>query len=233
MPHDLIKSKSCCFLLTGVSTESQKRTSVPQTKRAFFSNKKYDSYKCWNCAELCEAFTFLVGKYICAIWRHGLSINSGNSYRHKLCSTHIGFVFILLWEGFYVWPSQIETVWSDRGSSCKFRNARSAFRNLHVDPLSLHTFMRNKQVVFNPYIYTLTTLSKLYRFGYENIRFLIQNTQSLFYGRHYSSLHRLMSLHRKLNVKIFLSVYRSRKHWECKYFKYIVAPERRDFVSSD
>ena len=42
-----------------------------------------------------------------------------------------------------------------------------AFRNLHVDPLSLHTFMRNKQVGFNPYIYTLTTLSKLYRFGYE------------------------------------------------------------------
>ena len=27
--------------------------------------------------------------------------------------------------------------------------------------------MRNKQVEFNPYIYTLTTLSKLYRFGYE------------------------------------------------------------------
>ena len=95
-------------------------------------------------------------------------------------------------------------VWSDRGSTCKFRNARSAFRNLHVDPLSLHTSMRNKQVEFNPYIYTLTTLSKLYRFGYEISVFLIQNTRSLFYGRHYSSWHRLMSLHRKLNVKIFL-----------------------------
>ena len=95
-------------------------------------------------------------------------------------------------------------VWSDRGSTCKFRNARSAFRNLHVDPLSLHTFMRNKQVEFNPYIYTLTTLSKLYRFGYEISVFLIQNTRSLFYGCHYSPLHRLMSLQRKLNVKIFL-----------------------------
>ena len=95
-------------------------------------------------------------------------------------------------------------VWSDIGSTCKFRNARSAFRNLHVDPLSLHTSMRNKQVEFNPYIYTLTTLSQLYRFGYEISVFLIQNTRSLFYGRHYSSLHRLMSLHRKLNVKIFL-----------------------------
>ena len=76
-----------------------------------------------------------------------------------------------------------------------------ALRNLHVDPLSLHTSMRNKQVEFNPYIYTLT---KLYRFGYEISVFLIPNTRSLFYGRHYSSLHRLMSLHGKLNVKIFL-----------------------------
>ena len=94
--------------------------------------------------------------------------------------------------------------WSDIGSTCKFRNARSAFRNLHVDPLSLHTFMRNKQVEFNPYIYTLTTLSRLYRFGYEISVFLIQNTRSLFYGYHYSPLHRLMSFQRKLNVKIFL-----------------------------
>ena len=93
-------------------------------------------------------------------------------------------------------------VWSDRGSTCKCRNARSAFRNLHVDPLSLHTFMRNKQVEFNPYIYTLTTLSKLYRFGYEIS--VLQTTRSLFYGCHYSPLHRLMSLQRKLNVKIFL-----------------------------
>ena len=26
---------------------------------------------------------------------------------------------------------------NDRGSTCKIRNARSAFRNLHVDPLDL------------------------------------------------------------------------------------------------
>ena len=52
---------------------------------------------------------------------------------------------------------------NDRGSTCKFRNARSAFRNLHVDPV-FHTSMINKQVELNPYIYTL---SKLYRFGYE------------------------------------------------------------------
>ena len=55
-----LSKQKCCLLLTGVSTESQKRTSVLQTKRAFFSKKKYDSYKCWTCAELCEAFTFLI-----------------------------------------------------------------------------------------------------------------------------------------------------------------------------
>ena len=43
-------------------------------------------------------------------------------------------------------------VWSDRGSTCKFRKALRVLRNLHVDPLSLHTSMRNKQVEFNPWI---------------------------------------------------------------------------------
>ena len=52
---------------------------------------------------------------------------------------------------------------NDRESTCKFCNARSAFRNLHVNPV-FHTSMRNKQVEFNPNIYTL---SKLSRFCYE------------------------------------------------------------------
>ena len=59
--------KKCCLLLIGVSTESQKRTSVLQA--GFFSNKKYDSYKCWTCTEFSEVFTFLMeNNYICAIW---------------------------------------------------------------------------------------------------------------------------------------------------------------------
>ena len=37
-----------------------------------------------------------------------------------------------------------------RGSTCKFRKALCALRNLHVDPLSLHTSMRNEQLEFNP-----------------------------------------------------------------------------------
>ena len=59
LPHDLIKAK-VVSLATGVLTESQKRTSIHQLRQGFLSNKKYDSYKCWSCAELREAFTFLM-----------------------------------------------------------------------------------------------------------------------------------------------------------------------------
>ena len=45
---------------------------------------------------------------------------------------------------------------------------------------------------------------KIVPFWLRNICFLIQNNQSLFYGGHYSTLHRLMWLHGKMDVKIFL-----------------------------
>ena len=45
---------------------------------------------------------------------------------------------------------------------------------------------------------------KIVPFWLRNISFLIQNTWSLFYGGHYSSLQWLMSLHGKMDVKIFL-----------------------------
>ena len=106
---------------------------------------------------------------------------------------------------------------TEGGSTCKFRNARSAFRNLHVDPLSLHTFMRNKQVEFNPYIYTLTTLSKLYRFGYEISVFNTKHPVIILRV----SLFAVTPSHvasTKIECQNFSYVYRSRKHWECKYY---------------
>ena len=107
-------------------------------------------------------------------------------------------------------------VWSDRGSMCKFRNARSVFRNLHVDPLSLHTSMRNKQVEFNPYIYTLTTLSKLYRFGYEISVFNTKHPVIILRASLFViTPSRVASW--KIECQNFSYVYRSRKHWECKY----------------
>ena len=108
-------------------------------------------------------------------------------------------------------------VGSDRGSLCKFRNARSAFRNFHVDPLSLHTFMRNKQVEFNPYIYTLTTLSKLYRFATKYPFFNTKHPVIILRVSLFAvTPSRVAST--KIECQNFSYVYRSRKHWECKYY---------------
>ena len=95
-------------------------------------------------------------------------------------------------------------VWSDRGSTCKFRNARSALFKFTLGS-SVASFLHEKQTsrIQSVYLY-FNYFIKIVPFWLRNIRFLIQNTRSLFYGRHYSSLHRLMSLHGKLNVKIFL-----------------------------
>ena len=57
--HTILSKQKCCLLLIGVSTES-KTYLCTSDKAGSFSNKKYDSYKYWTCAELCEAFTFLI-----------------------------------------------------------------------------------------------------------------------------------------------------------------------------
>ena len=49
--HMILSKQKCCLLSTGVSTESQNLTSVLHLRQDFFSNKKYDSYSCWSCAE--------------------------------------------------------------------------------------------------------------------------------------------------------------------------------------
>ena len=60
------------------------------------------------------SFYFPHGKHICAIWWHGISTNSGDSYGHQLCSTYSIFIFILLRKALYVWPSKVETFWPHR-----------------------------------------------------------------------------------------------------------------------
>ena len=57
--HMILSKQKCCLLSTGVSTES-KTYLCTSVKAGFLSYKKYDSYTCWFCAELCEAFTFLM-----------------------------------------------------------------------------------------------------------------------------------------------------------------------------
>ena len=60
LPHDLIKAKVLPLVNWCFNRES-KMYLCTSDKASFFSNKKYDSYKCWTCAEyICEAFTFLM-----------------------------------------------------------------------------------------------------------------------------------------------------------------------------
>ena len=55
----ILSKQKCCLLLTGVSTEIQKRTSILQTKRAFLATRSMTRINVGR-AELCEAFTFLM-----------------------------------------------------------------------------------------------------------------------------------------------------------------------------
>ena len=59
LPHDLIKAK-VLSLVNWCFTRESKTYLCTSDKAGFFNNKKYDSYKCWSCAELWEAFTFLM-----------------------------------------------------------------------------------------------------------------------------------------------------------------------------
>ena len=54
LPHDLIKVKVLSLVNWCFNRESKS-----------YLCKKYDSYRCWSCAELCEAFTFLMETYMC------------------------------------------------------------------------------------------------------------------------------------------------------------------------
>ena len=59
LPHDLIKAKVLSLVKLCFDRES-KTYLCTSAKAGFFSNKKYDSYACWPCTELCEDFTFLM-----------------------------------------------------------------------------------------------------------------------------------------------------------------------------
>ena len=59
LPNDLIKAKVLSLVNWCFNRESKTHLCI-SVKAGRFSNKKYDSNKCWSCAELCEAFTFLM-----------------------------------------------------------------------------------------------------------------------------------------------------------------------------
>ena len=59
LPHDLIKAKVLSLVKWCFNRESKTYLCITD-KAGFFSNKKYDSYTCWTCTEIYEAFTFLM-----------------------------------------------------------------------------------------------------------------------------------------------------------------------------
>ena len=89
------------------------------------------------------------------------------------------------------------------------------------------TSMRNKQVEFNPYIYSL---SKLSRFGYEISVFKNTTGQYSEQPPEQPAHTSRMFLHGKMDVNFFSYVHRSRKHWECKYYKMKNFLEHRQIV---
>ena len=101
----ILPKLKCCLLLIGVSTGSQKRTSVPQKKMAF-SNKKYDSYKCSTCAEFCEALTFpmenIYFQFESIVYQQIVGIPMGTNFAPLIAD-----LFLDCFEGFYIKPSQI------------------------------------------------------------------------------------------------------------------------------
>ena len=104
LPHDLIKAK-VLSLVNWCFKESQKRTSVLQKKQTFIATRSMTRLNVGLALSyICEAFTFLVENIYVqfeeekgSLKDHGLSTNSGDSYGHKLCSTHSGLVFNLLY----------------------------------------------------------------------------------------------------------------------------------------
>ena len=62
--NDLIQSK-VLYLVHWCFKRESKTVPLYFKQSGLFSNKKYDSHKCWTSAELFEAFTFLIETYMC------------------------------------------------------------------------------------------------------------------------------------------------------------------------
>ena len=63
----ILSKKKCCLLLNGVSTESQKRTSVLQIRRDFSPTRHMTRINVGLALSLVKLL-LPHGKYICAIW---------------------------------------------------------------------------------------------------------------------------------------------------------------------
>ena len=102
----------------------------------------------------------------------------------------------------------------DRGSTCKFRNERRAFRNLHVNQLSfIILWERNKWdwiLIFILYQNCSVFLAMKYQFLIHNrVVFRTAAVTAVWYVKG--------TVSQKNEFQIISYVHSSRKHWKCKY----------------
>ena len=77
----------------------------------------------------------MYGDQTCIGWRNHRSVDIYRyTYLYQFICLRVSGRVVYLELEFYLFVSHGGMNY--RGSTCKFRNARSAFRNLHVDPLS-------------------------------------------------------------------------------------------------
>ena len=102
-------------------------------------------------------------------------------------------------------------VWSDRGSTCKFRFSK---------------FTRGSSVASYLHEKHTSRIQSLYLYFIKIVPFWLRNIRVFFNTKHpviilRASLFVVTSSHvasLKIECQIFSYVYRSRKHWKCKYF---------------
>ena len=82
LPHDHIKEK-VLSLVKWCFNRKSKTYLCSSDKAGFFSNKQYDSYKCWTSTEFSEAFTFLMEniyvQFDCMVYQQIVGIPMGTN----------------------------------------------------------------------------------------------------------------------------------------------------------
>ena len=111
LPHDLIKAKVLSLVNWCFNRES-KTYLCTSVKAGFLATRNMTHI---NVGLARWSFYFPHGKtYMCNLMAWYNQQIVGDSYGHQLCSTYSRFIFILLREGLYVWPSKVETFWPHR-----------------------------------------------------------------------------------------------------------------------
>ena len=108
----ILSKQKCCLLLNGVSIESQKRTSVRQIRRDFSPTRNMTRVHVGLALRYVMLFTFLMEniyvQFDGSVYQQLVGIPMGS-----ICAPLIADLFsILLREGFYVEPPEVQAVWT-------------------------------------------------------------------------------------------------------------------------